>query len=76
MQEDDKQNLEGAADTLHEEILADGQERFPEESYRQLLVAGATAEEALGMLGYSAASAALPLRYRRHLVDSDDQSAR
>jgi hypothetical protein len=72
----DNENLEGAADTLHEEILAEGHERFPEESYRQLLAAGATSEEALEMLGYSAASAALPLRYRRRLVDFDDQNAR
>jgi hypothetical protein len=51
-----KHNLEGAGmdAALHEEILAGGRRRFPEESYQQLLRAGASEEEALKMLGYSA----------------------
>lgn len=43
-----KENLEAS----HEQILERGQERFPLESYRQLLKNGATKVEALELLGY------------------------
>lgn len=46
------QNLEGSGTDLHEEILSQGRDRFPEESFRQLLAAGANPLEALRMLGY------------------------
>ena len=53
MNDDQKVNLEGIADELHEGILAEGASRFPMESYAQLLQAGATPEEAVTMLGFS-----------------------
>ena len=53
MQDNEKTNLEGLADELHEGILAEGAPRFPMESYAQLLEAGATPEEAMRMLGFS-----------------------
>lgn len=56
MQNRTRQNLEGNAGEVHEQILAGGLERFPEESYRQLLEAGASPVEALKLLGYPRAS--------------------
>lgn len=53
MQDNEKVNLEGMADELHEGILAEGASRFPMESYAQLLEAGATPDEAMRMLGFS-----------------------
>lgn len=47
-----RSHLEGGSGELHGEILAAGQTRFPEESYHQLRVAGASEAEALQMLGY------------------------
>jgi hypothetical protein len=64
MDSKDTQNLEGVADDLHQSILADGRPRFPEESYRQLLQAGASSEEALSLLGYDA--------NRQPLVERDE----
>jgi hypothetical protein len=52
MKKPSRENLEGEAEQLHEQILAQGKPRFPEESYRQLLLAGATPAEALQLLGY------------------------
>ncbi len=54
MNQQSKQTLEGAGtdDRLHQEILAEGGDRFPEESFQQLLSVGVTPEEALEMLGY------------------------
>lgn len=58
MEKHTRENLEGNATDLHEQILAHGQERFPEESYRLLLQAGASPVQALSMLGYPRPSSA------------------
>ena len=39
-------------DTLHEQMLAEGQRRFPLESYRRLLESGSPPDLALKMLGW------------------------
>lgn len=58
MSQQSRQTLEGTGtdDNLHEEILAQGGDRFPEESFQQLLSVGVTPEEALEMLGYDNSS--------------------
>lgn len=50
-----KETLEGASghDGLHEEILAEGGDRFPEESFQQLLSIGVSPREAVEILGFS-----------------------
>ena len=45
-------NQQELNDSIHQEILDQGQPRFPEESYRRLVVAGASPELALKMLGW------------------------
>lgn len=61
MQDENYTHTAELADHLHEELLADGKARFPEESYQQLRNAGASEEEALLMLGYG--SDRQPLAY-------------
>lgn len=58
MNQQSKQTLEGIGtdDSLHQEILAEGGDRFPEESFQQLLSVGVTPDEALEMLGYEVPS--------------------
>jgi hypothetical protein len=47
----DKKLLE-SHEAMHEFILSNAKERFPMESYRQLVDSGASPKEALEMLGY------------------------
>ncbi len=46
------QNIKENLDAVHEQILEDGETRFPRESYRRLMENGASHEEALELLGY------------------------
>lgn len=60
MQNDTPKTQDELDDQLHEELLSEGNQRFPEESFQQLRKAGASEQEALQMLGYGPDRKPLP----------------